>query len=790
MKDLDKPGLLYLGKVINTSTHKSETELLYDSKNLTTHAVCVGMTGSGKTGLGITILEEAGIDKIPAIIIDPKGDLGNLLLTFPNLSPEEFKPWVDNAEAERKGITQDAYAEYIAKTWKDGLAAWGEDLEKIKKFRNNVDLLIYTPASQAGIPISILSSFKAPSKEELLDPTIIRDKVLSITSSLLGLLGINADPLKSREQILISTLIQQAWQNGDDLDIVTLIRQVQKPPFTEIGALDIDTFYPEKDRLALSVSLNNLLASPAFQAWMEGVPLDIGQLLYSNHGKPKLSIISIAHLSDSERMFFVTLLLNEFISWMRRQPGTSSLQAILYMDEIFGFFPPISAPPSKLPMLTLLKQARAYGIGIILATQNPVDLDYKGLSNCGTWFIGKLQTERDKARVLEGLNIASNGEMDTQELDKMIALTGKRIFIMRSIYEKNPILFETRWTLSYLRGPLTLNQIALLKKTFQKFSDEKTTSVRVKEKQSLLSSKPKISSEIEEFFVDLSDGKKPVHYEPRLGGIAKIHFIDSKNKIDLWEEVCFIFRSGNNESGIEWENGKNIPDLKRQLKKEPVEGSTFDPLPPNLAKEKNYSLFAKEFAAYLYQNQIYNLYQTTSPPITSKQGESEKDFRIRAALAIREQRDELIKKVNEKYAAKIANLSSKVERSQEKADQKKQTAFWVRIQTGISFLFTILAAALGKKITQGTIRQTGTTLRRATKMGQDSQDVTTAEGEILANQQKLDDLEAQKNEEIASIVSQDADSIQVDTISIRPRKNDIVVDKMALIWLFQGNSAP
>ncbi len=478
----EQVGTFYLGRVINPVAKESSTDqaLFYNAKNFTTHALCIGMTGSGKTGLGISLLEEAALDKIPALVIDPKGDLGNLLLTFPKLEASDFLPWIDKEEAERKGLEPKAYAEATAKTWREGLASWDETPERIQTLRKNVEMAIYTPASQAGIPISVLSSFAAPSDELRQDKEAMRDRIMSTSSGVLALLGIDTDPIKSREHILISNILSRAWDEGKDMDISTLIEQVQKPPFKKIGALDVDTFFAPKERMNLSITLNNLLASPGFQAWMEGDALDIQSLLYTSEGKPKLSILSIAHLSAAERMFFVTIFLNELISWMRKQPGTSSLRALLYMDEIFGFFPPTATPPSKLPMLTLLKQARAYGLGVVLTTQNPVDLDYKGLSNCGTWFIGKLQTERDKGRVLEGLQVASNGEINAKAFDKLLSFTKNRVFIMQSIYEDAPILFETRWTMSYLRGPLTLAQIGLLV--------DKTDKVvtRKKKKRSLL----------------------------------------------------------------------------------------------------------------------------------------------------------------------------------------------------------------------------------------------------------------------------------------------------------------
>lgn len=783
VSDFEKLGVFYLGKTLDTLTGEpSDNLLLYESKNLTTHAVCLGMTGSGKTGLGITILEEAGLDKIPAIIIDPKGDLSNLALTFPNLSQNEFLPWIDEAEAQRKGMTPTAYAETVATTWKDGLAKWGEDPERIKKFRDSVEITIYTPASNAGIPLSILSSFAAPSKELMLDAGALRDRVLSLTSSILGLLGISADPIKSREHILISTLIEQAWREEKDLDIATLIQQIQKPPFEKIGALDIDTFFPLKERIALSISLNSLLASPGFQAWMEGEPLDINQLLNTKEGKPKLSILSIAHLSESERMFFVTLLLNELLSWMRRQPGTSSLRALFYMDEIFGYFPPISTPPSKLPMMTLLKQARAFGLGIVLATQNPVDLDYKGLSNCGTWFIGKLQTERDKSRVCEGLAAASNGEIDANALNKMLSSSGNRRFIMRSIYEKNPIIFETRWTMSYLRGPLTLVQINSLTDKSH-ITTQTAKPIALKEKSSLKTSKPMIPPGIAEYFVQKTTSQGQIQYSPKILGIGKLHFVDSKLKIDLWQDINLLAPADNDGKTVLWDNGENVPELIQRMENAPLQGSTFSELPAGLMQEKNYATFEKSFAAFLYQNQTMNIYRHAALGLLSKKGESESDFRLRVILALREQRDEMAKKVRDKYADKITLLKNKLRNAQEKLNEKKQKRGWQIAEAFLTFGTTILGAIFGRGVTKGTITQAGTSLKRAGKVGQETQTVSQYEESCKAYQRQLDDLEAQLQMEINNSYAGDPSSINLETIVVRPRKSDISTEKIVLVWI-------
>lgn len=785
MAYIDKPGSFYLGKIIDPDKKRETKEdiLQFDAKYLTTHAVCVGMTGSGKTGLCIDILEEAAINKIPAIIIDPKGDLGNLLLTFPHLSPDEFLPWIDMSEAARKGMEPADYSKIVSKTWTDGLSKWGQGLERIETLKNNVEMVIYTPASNSGVPISILSSFAAPSRELMLDKELIRDRIMSVTSSLLGLLGINADPVKSREHILISTLIALAWEKGVDLDIAALIQQVQKPPFNKIGALDIDTFYPSKERIALSISINNLLASPGFQGWMDGEPLDIQKLYYTKEGKPKLSIFSIGHLSDPERMFFVTILLNELLTWMRRQPGSSSLKALLYMDEIFGYFPPTAMPPSKLPMLMLLKQARAFGLGVVLTTQNPVDLDYKGLSNCGTWFIGKLQTERDKARVLEGLQVASNGEIDAKTLDKMIAMTGTRIFIMRSIYEKAPILFETRWTMSYLRGPLTLPQISQLT-VKQELPLQEYDKVDINIQNSSQGfTKPIIPSNIPEYFWNKSPAAESPSYRPLIMGSAKLHFIDSKNKIDTWESLSLLAPVDETGSNVRWDEGKIYKDFLSFLEKEPTIGKTFEELPPGLMKEKNYEMFQKSFLAYIYETQSMAIFHHPELKLTSTPWQTETEFRATIALAVQERIEEAVIKTQTTYQEKIAQISDKLQRAQKKMADKQQKAIWQKIDTGVSFFTSILDAVLGRGVTKGTISKAGTSIRRAGKMSQESQAVLSAEDECKNYQQQLMNLQTQLSDELERIRSSfDSTSVPLESIIIRPRKSDISVNSIALVW--------
>jgi hypothetical protein len=466
MTDYEKLGVFYLGKPYDTASKSViDDPYLYDAKDLTTHAICVGMTGSGKTGLCIAMLEEAAIDGVPVIAIDVKGDLANLALTFPSLRGQDFAPWVDASEAQRRNITPEALGDEAASKWQKGLGDWQQDGARIARLREAAPVTIYTPGASFGVPLAVLRALTAPNATQRQHAEAVTERASGAVSSLLALLGVESDPMTGREHVLLATIVQTAWMAGQDLNLPTLIGQIQTPPFTQIGVMNLDTFYPPKDRFALAMRINTLIASPAFSAWTQGEAMDVGRLLWTETGHPRISVISIAHLDDAQRMFFVSSLLTEVLSWMRSQNGSSSLRAILYMDEIFGYFPPTAAPPSKLPMLTLLKQARAFGLGIMLATQNPVDLDYKGLANCGTWMIGRLQTDRDKQRLLDGLEGAASAggkAMDRAALEKMMSSLESRVFLINNVHENAPTLIKSRFALSYLPGPLSRQQISRL----------------------------------------------------------------------------------------------------------------------------------------------------------------------------------------------------------------------------------------------------------------------------------------------------------------------------------------
>ena len=603
--DYEKLGSFYLGREYDPANGALKDDLvLYDSKDLTTHALCVGMTGSGKTGLCLSLLEEAAIDGVPAICIDPKGDLGNLMLNFPNLAPADFEPWVDAGDAARRGQSVSDYAAATAESWKQGLAEWDQPPERIGRLRAAAEVSIYTPGAETGLPLSVLRSFSPPSPELLADAGALRDRVASVVSGLLSLLGIDADPIGSREHILLSNILEGAWRAGLSLDMTGLIQAVQKPPFDKLGAFDLETFFPAKDRLKLAMQINNLIASPGFSTWMTGEPLDAQRLLFTPDGKPRISVISIAHLNDAERMFIVTLVLNEVIAWMRAQSGTSSLRAIFYMDEIFGFFPPTANPSSKQPMLTLLKQARAFGLGVVLATQNPVDLDYKGLANCGTWFIGRLQTERDKMRVIEGLKSALSGVEDGADLEGLMSNLTQRVFLMRNVHEDAPVLMKTRWALSYLRGPLTGPEIARVMAPRKAAVSAAQTNYTATASAAAgapapASTRPPVGAGIVEYFLKPTNGEGAVLYKPMVAGFAKLHFVDSKLGLDQWQTTGWLAPfddAGNNAS---WEDATDAADLKARLGAAPGDGAEFGELSGAALRPASYAGWAKSLQAHL-----------------------------------------------------------------------------------------------------------------------------------------------------------------------------------------------
>ncbi len=792
----EKLGIFYLGKEVDHFSGQLTDDLfLYKSKNLTTHSAIIGMTGSGKTGLGIDIIEEATLDGIPSILIDPKGDMGNLLLAFPELAPGDFEPWIDPAEAEARQMSPREYAGKVANMWQKGLSQWHQDRDRIRRFKQSADFAIYTPGSSAGISLSVLDSFEAPEGEILEDPDSFSSLINSTVSSLLALIGIEADPLQSREYMLLASIFSRMWKKGKSLPLEELIGYVTSPPFDKIGVLPLKKFYPQNDRLKLAMLLNNVLASPGFELWTQGTPLDIQKLLYTDTGKPRVSILSIAHLGNRQRMFFVTLFLNRYINWMRKQTGTSSLRTILYMDEIYGFFPATGNPPSKAPMLLLLKQARAYGAGIVLATQNPVDLDYKGLSNIGSWFIGRLQTRQDKERVMDGLVSGTEMALDKKEISSIISNLPSRAFLFKSAKENDLNLFQTRWVLSYLRGPITKQEIKKLmsgkKQSDGRKSGEELNSSSLPfstpelDEGIVRSFPPVLSEKIKNLFLIDSPRDGKITFEPSLVASARVRYVRASLGIDTEEEVSVRLPLYPEMDTIDFESAEILEENIEELcDRKPPQNSAFLPVPSFILELTSLKPVEKAFANHLYHTKRQEIYRCRTLKITSTVGESLADFKVRASLVLRDMKEEAIEKLEDKMREKEARIQRRYQRALNRLEKEKADVTSRTTDTVLSFGMTLLSAFLGRKrVTRTTASRASTGIRNAGRVLREKEDVRRAEQDITKIEEELADLNNILEREIDKLEERyNIDNYKIETIYVKPRRSDIYDVHSYICW--------
>jgi len=821
MQDYEKLGVFYLGRQYDLERRARQRDLvLYDSRHLVTHGLVVGMTGSGKTGLCIALIEEAALDGIPALVIDPKGDLGNLLLTFPELAPADFAPWINPEDARRKGLSEADYAAQQAETWRRGLAEWDQDGDRIRRLRAAAEFAIYTPGGSAGRPVSILSSFGAPPPDVVEDAELLQDRITSTVAGLLGLIGVNAEATRSREAMLLAQLFLRAWTEGRDLDLPALIQQVQTPPVQRVGVMEIESFFPAKERFELAMQLNQLLASPAFATWLQGEPLEVSRLLFTETGKPRIAILSIAHLGEAERMFFVTLLLNQVLGWMRTQSGTNSLRALVYMDEIAGYFPPVANPPSKRPFLTLLKQARAFGVGVTLATQNPVDLDYKGLANIGTWFLGRLQTERDKERVLEGLEgaaVGQGGGLDRAAAARMLSALGNRVFLLHDVHEERPIVFESRWAMSYLRGPLSREQIKRLIGPQPTGSSSGTSApvasapeVNVPGVPGLTSggvaasraarstppgtARPVLPPDVRECFAPVRRGAvapgTTLVYQPRLLGAASVRFTNPRLSLDLGREVLVTTGFTDGLVPVDWADATEADFSLDDLASVPPPAE-FAPLPPAASRAANFAAWAKDFSRWLGAEQKLTLLRSAALNETSRPDEDERAFRIRLQQVARERRDAEAERLRQVYAPRLAAFEERLRRARAAREREASQAARARLDTIVSLGSTLLGAFLGRKaISASTMSRAATTVRRAGRAVDQSGDVGRAEETIEALEQQRQELEAQFQSETEAVLAGAAALGELETIEVPAARGGVQVRLVALAWVpFQRDAS-
>ncbi len=807
MVEHNKAGYFYLGRLVDPTTGKIQrSPLLYDARDLTTHAVCVGMTGSGKTGLCVDLIEEATLQGIPSLLIDPKGDITNLLLTFPNLSAEEFRPWINPDDARRKGMDPDAFAADQARRWREGLAEWGLGPETIQRLRDAAEFTIYTPGSDAGVPISILQTLQAPQlpwdeyEEEL------REKISTTVSALLGLIGIEADPLRSREHILLAHIFEHAWRQGEDLDLPRLIQQIQKPPIQQLGVFDIDTFYPPKERFELAMALNAIIAAPAFESWLEGEPLDIDALLHTPEGRPRVNIFYIAHLSDAERMFFVTLLLEQTIAWMRAQPGTTSLRAILYFDEVMGYFPPVAQPPSKGPLLTLMKQARAYGLGVVLVTQNPVDLDYKGLTNAGTWFIGKLQTERDKDRLLEGLEGALGAEVltDRGTLDRLIGSLRSRVFLMNNVHEGSPTLFHTRWAMSYLRGPLTRQQVRRLmaerRRQIVAAAAHTPQPTPAPSEAEVAGARPALPADVPQVFLPVTVGRGQAQdllreamgqeveiveqrlvYQAAILGMATVNFFDRRSGSSVDREVVLLLEPPERPGAARWENAQPLKLAPGALRTEPEPDARFGDVPSSANSARELRSLGKALADWLYRSQSLEVPHNPALKLSAAPDEDPRAFQRRCEAAARERRDAEIDKVRERYERQRERLEEKLERERREL-REDQAEYEARKRESLATIGeNLLGLLLGRR---RSTRIFSTTLRKQRLASQAKEDIEESEEVIASLEAQLEELKQEFEAEVQEINDRWAEAARsIEMRKLTPRRADVQVTLCALAWV-------
>jgi hypothetical protein len=783
---------LNLGELIDAAAHKRNgTAVKLPTSDLTTHGVIVGMTGSGKTGLGMVLIEEVLSAGIPCLLIDPKGDLTNLALTFPNLAPTDFQPWVNEGDAQKAGQSVPDFAAAQAKAWADGLESWGIGKDRIKALRDKVNITIYTPGSSAGVPMNLVGSLQRPA--DMSDHETVDDEIGGYVSGLLGLVGIEADPLASREHILLSNLIANAWNNDQAIDLPTLVGQVMSPPIRKLGVFELDAFFPPNDRTALAMKLNGLLASSSFAAWAEGAPLDMDTLLFTN-GKPNAAVVTVAHLSDEERQFVVSLLLTKLVTWMRRQSGTTDLRAMLYMDEVAGYLPPTAMPPTKKPIMTLMKQARAFGVGVVLATQNPVDIDYKAISNAGTWMIGRLQTDQDKARLMDGMSSVDGG-VDTAAIDATISGLGKREFVLRRAGRAAPDVFTSRWAMSYLRGPLTREQIKQVvgdKPVFAAPASSSGAAAPEPVAEGETQVMPDVATGIPVRFVHpsapwlngISRNPSGTSFEAAAIARATLRFDETKANLVVdseWECVIHPLTEI-----IDATRALNVDYDDRDLVNDPPAGATYV-LPDAPIKTKAFwADLERAIVDNLVRTQSMNMMVNRDLKLYGRSGESEADFAKRCEEAATAGADAEAAKLRDKYETKSATLQNQLETAQGRVEVAKSAEHSKLAGTVLSTAGSILGSFLGgRKMNAGAIAGrviSGAGRGASSRTAGKRSDVAETKVEQLT--EELHSLEDDLATELHDITSKWSDLAgKVETIPVTVEKADVRVTQLVLGWV-------
>lgn len=838
MASVDYPNQFFIGRKHDHETgDATDEDYVYDPDDLTTHAVVVGMTGSGKTGLCLDIMEEAALNNLPAILIDPKGDITNLLLHFPELLPADFEPWINKDDARRDGISVEQAASDTATMWKEGLAGWGIESDRIQRLKDSVDRTIYTPGSTSGKPISILASLKAPAADWESNQEVMLEQIEGTVTALLSLIGSSdIDPVSDPEHILLSRIIADSWAAGKDVDMGELIMQTQNPPFEKLGFFSVDQFFPAKDRMALAMKLNSIVAAPSFQPWVTGEPLDIASMLYTPDGKPRHSIFYIAHLSETERMFIVTLLYSAVETWMRTQAGTTSLRALVYFDEIFGYLPPTANPPSKKPMLRMLKQARAFGVGMVVATQNPVDIDYKALSNAGTWFVGRLQTERDKERLLDGLQGAADGDFDRATADSMLSGLGKRVFLINNVHSRSgPELFQTRWAMNYLAGPITRSQLSGLnalaggdkavpatrtkkaktKKTRGKSASASDTRqaqaeaeipAKKSNKKSPLDkytvTRGAVSDDLEEFYLprrySLSKALQRrsrsgeadeaeligLVYLPSLLLQADVLYTDRKGSFSEHKRYASLLTDASKKGAIRFEKSIIDPIDPDDLETQAEADARFGDLDPVYQNARKLSPIQKKYVDFIYRSAELPLFENKKLKLTSFPNESAQEFHDRCEDAADELEDVEVDKIQTRYEKQIDRLKDKLRKEERDLSEDEAKLSALKMETMVNYAQTL--GNLASNFFGGGRRRSSRLSSSLSKRRQQASAKAAVEEsieEIAELRRDLEELAREHEQELIEIDEKWAEVVaQTSEISVSPMKKNIEIELFGVAW--------
>jgi hypothetical protein len=791
-------GDLYVGLDLDESSRKpTSTRREIAARHLTTHGVIVGMTGSGKTGLGVVLLEEVLQAGIPALILDPKGDMGNLALRFPDLAPEDFEEWVDPAEAAREGIDTAELASRTAERWTKGLASSGLGTADVRAFTEGAEVRIFTPGSTAGIPLNVLGNLSAPKGAAAQDDEALREEIEGLVSGLLVLAGIDADPIQSREHILLANLVEHAWRQSVDLDLATLLMQIQDPPMRRLGVFELDTFFPAKDRMALALRLNGLVASPSFAAWMQGEPLDIDTILRAPDGRPRASVVYMSHLSETERQFVVTLLLSKMVTWMRQQPGTSDLKALIYVDEMFGLAPPTGEPPSKKPLLTIFKQARAHGVGMVISTQNPVDVDYKLMSNAGTWMIGRLQTERDKARIVDAMRSAS-GDVDVASWGARIGELGKREFVLKTARTSRPSLFTSRWAMSFLRGPLTRPELLRLRD-----ADGSTDPVT-----DAASGAPPSDAPASPALADLAHDETPV--APTISSEARVCYLDpaapwardvgagvgdgslhaglalrvkllfDDTKADLrhdeeWEAVLFPLES---DSRVQDAVAVDYDD--RDFLTAPVRPAAFVLPSVPLQSADYFRSLKRDLQEHLFRSLTLDLFQNRALKLYSRAGESTEAFRARCLEVAESEADAAAAKLRDRFESRVNTARGRRDQAARRVRELEVDVGTRRQQELVSGAGELLSMFLGGKARARTL--SGVASRRSqTRRTQER--ANSAAEKLEGYENAIATLEDELSKELEKVWEEWREkAVAIEPFPVPLEKMDIRVEDPVVFW--------